>query len=99
MPLSIFTVVSGKRLIKSDFGYLLDFSGDEIISYLLATGAAAGFGATLDVHSTFSDYLDIHFDSFFNKRRCFGWPSLLWIYVHSDIICFCFLCIAQKYNV
>ncbi|KAI9127872.1 hypothetical protein K1719_000865 [Acacia pycnantha] len=69
MALSIFTVVSGKRLIKGDFGYLLDFSGDEIISYLLATGAAAGFGATLDVHSTLSDYLDIHFDSFFNKAN------------------------------
>ncbi|KAK4284149.1 hypothetical protein QN277_001019 [Acacia crassicarpa] len=69
MALSIFNVVSGKRLIKGDFGFLLDFSGDEIISYLLATGAAAGFGATLDVHSTLTDYLDVHFDSFFNKAN------------------------------
>ncbi|XP_054785859.1 CASP-like protein 4D1 [Prosopis cineraria] len=69
MALSIFHVVSGKRLISGDFGYLLDFSGDEIISYLLATGAAAGFGATLDVHSTFTEFLNVHFDSFFNKAN------------------------------
>ncbi|KAK4284154.1 hypothetical protein QN277_001023 [Acacia crassicarpa] len=69
MVLSIFNVVSGKRLINGDFSYQLDFFGDKIISYILATGAAAGFGATLDVHSAFSDFIGLPFDRFFNNAK------------------------------
>ncbi|XP_054786717.1 CASP-like protein 4D1 [Prosopis cineraria] len=77
MALSTFNVVSGKRLISGDFGYLLDFYGDKMTSYLLATGAAAGFGATMDVHSAFSDLIGLPFDSFFEKANASA--SLLFI--------------------
>ncbi|KAG5051274.1 hypothetical protein JHK87_003472 [Glycine soja] len=44
MGFSIFTVVSGKRVLSSYGGYLFDFFGDQIISYLLISGSAAEFG-------------------------------------------------------
>ncbi|KAK4489294.1 hypothetical protein RD792_005098 [Penstemon davidsonii] len=45
--LTIFTVSTGNRLGGDGFAFL-DFFGDKVISYLLATGAAAGFGLTVD---------------------------------------------------
>ncbi|KAM6582552.1 hypothetical protein CsatB_009554 [Cannabis sativa] len=42
--------------------FLIDFYGDKIISYLLATGTAAGFAATKDVKTYFSQqfqFLDL----------------------------------------
>ncbi|KAJ1443163.1 plant integral membrane protein [Sesbania bispinosa] len=49
MTLSIFNMVSGNRALSGDVGYLLDFFGDKIISYLLLSGSAAGFGASEDL--------------------------------------------------
>ncbi|XP_020231920.1 CASP-like protein 4D1 [Cajanus cajan] len=49
MALSIFTVVSGKRVLSGDGGYLFDFFGDKIISYLMISGSAAGFGVTVEL--------------------------------------------------
>ncbi|TKY64870.1 CASP protein 4D1 [Spatholobus suberectus] len=49
MAFSIFTMVSGKRVLSSDGGYLFDFFGDKIISYLLLSGSAAGFGFTIEM--------------------------------------------------
>ncbi|KAL3834810.1 hypothetical protein ACJIZ3_009546 [Penstemon smallii] len=46
--LTIFTVSTGNRLGGDGFAFL-DFFGDKVISYLLATGAAAGFGLTVDL--------------------------------------------------
>ncbi|TKY64869.1 CASP protein 4D1 [Spatholobus suberectus] len=50
MAFSIFTVVSGNRVLSGDGGYLFDFFGDKIISYLLLSGSAAGFGFTVELH-------------------------------------------------
>ncbi|CAJ1841413.1 unnamed protein product [Sphenostylis stenocarpa] len=49
MGFSIFTVVSGNRVLSGDGGYLFDFFGDKIISYLLISGSAAGFGLTVEL--------------------------------------------------
>ncbi|KAK7295714.1 hypothetical protein RJT34_18625 [Clitoria ternatea] len=49
MGLSIFSMVSGNRALNGDGGYLFDFFGDKIISYLLLSGSAAGFGFTIDL--------------------------------------------------
>ncbi|KAK7374827.1 hypothetical protein VNO80_08269 [Phaseolus coccineus] len=49
MAFSIFTVVSGNRVLSGDGGYLFDFFGDKIISYLLISGSAAGFGLTVEL--------------------------------------------------
>ncbi|KAG5051273.1 CASP-like protein 4D1 [Glycine soja] len=49
MAFSIFTVVSGNRVLSGDGGYLFDFFGDKIISYLLISGSAAGFGVTVEL--------------------------------------------------
>ncbi|XP_054785860.1 CASP-like protein 4D1 [Prosopis cineraria] len=69
MALLISNVVSGKRLISGDFGYHLDFFGDKITAYLLATGAAAGFGASEDVQRAFTELLLVPIDAFFNMAN------------------------------
>ncbi|RDX81413.1 hypothetical protein CR513_37917, partial [Mucuna pruriens] len=49
MAFAIFTTISGNRVLSGDGGYLFDFFGDKIISYLLISGSAAGFGFTVDM--------------------------------------------------
>ncbi|QCE16512.1 CASP-like protein 4D1 [Vigna unguiculata] len=49
MGFSIFTVVSGNRVLNGDGGYLFDFFGDKIISYFLISGSSAGFGLTVEL--------------------------------------------------
>ncbi|KAK2359877.1 CASP protein 4D1 [Trifolium repens] len=53
MALSIFSAVSGNRVLNGDGGYKFDFYGDKIISYFLLSGSAAGFCATEDLHRIF----------------------------------------------
>ncbi|KAL4621157.1 hypothetical protein ACB092_06G208000 [Castanea dentata] len=64
IALSIFHVIMRNHLIVSgDGGILLDFYGDKAISYLLAIGAAAGFGATENWKATFDAFgVDKSFD-------------------------------------
>lgn len=60
---TIFHVSTGNR-IGGEGLYQLDFYGDKAISYLLATGAAAGFGLAVDLNrlpgndSPTKDFLD-----------------------------------------
>ncbi|CAL0314615.1 unnamed protein product [Lupinus luteus] len=68
MAFSIFTVVSGKRVISGDGGYFFDFFGDKIISYLILSGSAAGFGVSDDLHSFFKAQ-ELPFNSFFAKAN------------------------------
>ncbi|KAK7394211.1 hypothetical protein VNO78_14733 [Psophocarpus tetragonolobus] len=50
MAFSIFSVVSGNRVLSGNGGYLFDFFGDKIISYLMISGSAAGFGLTVELN-------------------------------------------------
>ncbi|KAE9604925.1 hypothetical protein Lal_00036682 [Lupinus albus] len=68
LGLSIFNVISGKRVISGDVGYLFDFFGDKIISYILVSGSACGFGVSDDLHSV-SKAEDLPFNSFFSKAN------------------------------
>ncbi|KAI4352115.1 hypothetical protein L6164_006396 [Bauhinia variegata] len=56
MAFSFFGLVSGNRVITGNGGYLFDFYGDKVISYLLATGCGAGFGASKDLHNATDGY-------------------------------------------
>ncbi|XP_027929207.1 CASP-like protein 4D1 [Vigna unguiculata] len=49
MAFSIFTVVSGNRVLSGNGGYLFDFFGDKVISYFMISGSAAGFGLTVEL--------------------------------------------------
>ncbi|CAK9181489.1 unnamed protein product [Ilex paraguariensis] len=60
---TIFQVSTGNRLAGGCL-YQFDFYGDKVISYMLATGSAAGFGATIDLRSGL-----LGFGSFFNKAN------------------------------
>ncbi|XP_059669189.1 CASP-like protein 4D1 [Cornus florida] len=60
---TIFQVSMGKRL-GGDGLYQFDFFGDKVMSYILATGAAAGFGVTIDLKPFF---LGSSINHFFNK--------------------------------
>ncbi|AES78114.1 putative casparian strip membrane protein [Medicago truncatula] len=68
MALSIFTVVSGNRVLSGDGGYMFDFFGDKIISYFLLSGSAAGFGASEDLHRIFKAG-ELPLNSFFGKAN------------------------------
>ncbi|KAK4489293.1 hypothetical protein RD792_005097 [Penstemon davidsonii] len=46
--LTLFYLSTGNRLGGDGFAFL-DFFGDKVISYMLATGAAAGFGLSVDL--------------------------------------------------
>ncbi|KAK7295713.1 hypothetical protein RJT34_18624 [Clitoria ternatea] len=49
LGLSIFSMVSRKRVLSADIGYLFDFFADKIISYFLVSGCAAGFGFSVEM--------------------------------------------------
>ncbi|CAK7325682.1 unnamed protein product [Dovyalis caffra] len=57
-------MVTGNSLTSGDGNLVFDFYGDKVISYVLATGAAAGFGATKDMKPLFAG---AGVDKFFNK--------------------------------
>nr|XP_023909295.1 CASP-like protein 4D1 [Quercus suber]XP_023926940.1 CASP-like protein 4D1 [Quercus suber]POE92467.1 casp-like protein 4d1 [Quercus suber]POF14619.1 casp-like protein 4d1 [Quercus suber] len=77
---SIFHIIMGNHLISGDGGALLDFYGDKVISYLLATGAAAGFGVTVDLKETFGLFID---RSFYEKA-----------YASASLLLLAFVCTA-----
>ncbi|XP_019454443.1 PREDICTED: CASP-like protein 4D1 [Lupinus angustifolius] len=68
LGLSIFNVVSGNRVISGDGAYFFDFFGDKIISYLILSGSASGFGVSNDLHSFFKAQ-ELPFNSFFAKAN------------------------------
>ncbi|XP_011069377.1 CASP-like protein PIMP1, partial [Sesamum indicum] len=63
---TIFQVSTGNRLGGDGFT-LLDFYGDKALSYMLATGAAAGFGLTVDLNRGSGSDSDTK--SFLNKAN------------------------------
>ncbi|KAK7831254.1 casp-like protein 4d1 [Quercus suber] len=75
-----FSHYNGKSFNKRDGGALLDFYGDKVISYLLATGAAAGFGVTVDLKETFGLFID---RSFYEKA-----------YASASLLLLAFVCTA-----
>nr|AFK45198.1 unknown [Lotus japonicus] len=68
MALSIFTVVSGNRILNGNVGYLFDFFGDKIMSFVLLSGSAAGFGASEDLHIIFKN-AELPFNVYFAKAN------------------------------
>ncbi|XP_030512567.1 CASP-like protein 4D1 [Rhodamnia argentea] len=59
-------ISKGNQPITSDASALFDFFADKIASYVLATGSAAGFGATKDLKLFFEGTV-LAFDKFFDK--------------------------------
>ncbi|KAF9674741.1 hypothetical protein SADUNF_Sadunf10G0158400 [Salix dunnii] len=59
-------IVKRNAQTSSDGNPVFDFYGDKVISYILATGAAAGFGATKDMKPLLSLTV-LGADKFFNK--------------------------------
>ncbi|KAJ9160108.1 hypothetical protein P3X46_025539 [Hevea brasiliensis] len=49
MAFTLYHVATGNRAMSDDGSLVFDFYGDKVISYVLATGAAAGFGVTKDM--------------------------------------------------
>ncbi|XP_045831489.1 CASP-like protein 4D1 [Trifolium pratense] len=69
MVLSVCTLVSGNRVLNGDGGYKFDFYGDKIISYLLLSGSAAGFGASKDLDRFYKEELEHPLNSFFRQAN------------------------------
>ncbi|KAF8021995.1 hypothetical protein BT93_G2200 [Corymbia citriodora subsp. variegata] len=59
-------ICKADQLISRDGITLFDFFADQIASYVLATGSAAGFGATKDLESLLG-FVGSAFEKFFNK--------------------------------
>ncbi|KAJ7971280.1 CASP-like protein [Quillaja saponaria] len=75
--ISIYSIVTGNRLLSGDAGYLFDFYGDKVVSYLLATGAAAGLGVAKELHPFFKDILELPLNKFFAMAYASGSLLLL----------------------
>ncbi|CAI9113257.1 OLC1v1013830C1 [Oldenlandia corymbosa var. corymbosa] len=60
LPFAIFHAATGKRWIKGSFLPELDFYGDKVVSWILATGVGVGFGITFEVKR----FLDQFFTAF-----------------------------------
>ncbi|KAJ7975814.1 CASP-like protein [Quillaja saponaria] len=69
MAMSIYHVIKGNHLLSGDAAYLFDFYADKVISYLLATGAAAGLGVSKDIHPILKEIVGLPLDSFFAKTN------------------------------
>ncbi|GMH07938.1 hypothetical protein Nepgr_009778 [Nepenthes gracilis] len=54
IPFTLYRIITGRYLMTGRSNILFDFYGDKFISYLLATGTAAGFGGTIDLRSALS---------------------------------------------
>ncbi|XP_050209778.1 CASP-like protein 4D1 [Mercurialis annua] len=63
---TLYNVITGNKVLNiGDASLLFGFYGDKVISYMLATGAAAGFASTKDLKPLFSGSGSA--DEFFNK--------------------------------
>ncbi|KAL4297987.1 hypothetical protein GQ457_09G029520 [Hibiscus cannabinus] len=73
--LSLYHIIKGSPLFTGDAVFVFNFYADKVISYLLATGSAAGFGATKDLKAS-ADALGLtDLDGYFDKG--FASASLL----------------------
>ncbi|XP_062089497.1 CASP-like protein 4D1 [Humulus lupulus] len=71
-------------LNKAKGYFLIDFYGDKIISYLLATGTAAGFAVTKDLNALFNqEFEDDEVDEFCSKG-----------YASASLVLVAFVCTA-----
>ncbi|XP_034699708.1 CASP-like protein 4D1 isoform X2 [Vitis riparia] len=55
IPFAVHYACTGKRLGAHDGLLKFEFFGDKVISYLLATGVGAAFGATFDLKKNLDD--------------------------------------------
>ncbi|XP_010517306.1 PREDICTED: CASP-like protein 4D2 [Camelina sativa] len=82
-----FTISLFATGIKDPFNYQLDFYGDKVISYLVATGSAAGFGVSKDLKDTFLALVALDstdpVDTFFSRG-----------YASASLLLFAFICLA-----
>ncbi|KFK36844.1 hypothetical protein AALP_AA4G179200 [Arabis alpina] len=82
-----FTISQFATGIKNPFNYQLDFYGDKVISYLVATGSAAGFGVSKDLKDAFIALVVLDstgpVDSFFSRG-----------YASASLLLFAFICLA-----
>ncbi|CAF2296982.1 unnamed protein product [Brassica napus] len=83
----IFTICQFATGVTNSFTYQLDFYGDKLVSYLVATGSAAGFGVTKDLKDAFIALVALDstdpVDEFFSKG-----------YASASLLLFAFLCLA-----
>ncbi|XWS74979.1 hypothetical protein CRYUN_Cryun01aG0045300 [Craigia yunnanensis] len=63
---SLYHLATGNRLIAGDGGFLFNFHGDKVISYLLATGSVTGFCVTKDLKAL-ADAIKLDLDDYFDK--------------------------------
>ncbi|XVE99554.1 hypothetical protein REPUB_Repub03eG0209000 [Reevesia pubescens] len=73
---SLYHLVTGNRLIAGNGGFVFDFYGDKVISYIVATGCAAGFGVTKDLKAL-ADARNLDFGDYFDKAYAFASLLLL----------------------
>ncbi|CAG7874162.1 unnamed protein product [Brassica rapa] len=82
-----FTISELATRIKNPINYQLDFYGDKIISYLLATGSAAGFGVSKDLKDALLALVALDstdpVDKFFSRG-----------YASASMLLFAFVCLA-----
>ncbi|CAL9236191.1 unnamed protein product [Arabidopsis halleri] len=82
-----FTISEFATGMKNPFNYQLDFYGDKLISNLVATGSAAGFGVTKDLKDTFLALVVLDstdpVDKFFSRG-----------YASASLLLFSFICLA-----
>ncbi|KAJ4719865.1 CASP-like protein [Melia azedarach] len=62
-----FYISTGNRCITGDGSFTFEFYGDKIASYLLATGAAAGFAVTSELKRSGEEGIPDDVDKFLNK--------------------------------
>ncbi|WZZ55600.1 hypothetical protein YC2023_055707 [Brassica napus] len=92
----VFTISQFATGTIHPFNYLFSFYGDKIISYLLATGSAAGFGVSKDLKDTYLALIDFDstdpVDNFFSKGYAsaslllFAFVSLAVLSVFSSLV-------------
>ncbi|VVB02715.1 unnamed protein product [Arabis nemorensis] len=82
-----FTISQFATGIKNPLNYQVDFYGDKVISYLVATGSAAGFGVSKDLKDVFIALVALDstdpVDKFFSRG-----------YASASLLLFAFICLA-----
>ncbi|XP_057981081.1 CASP-like protein 4D1 [Malania oleifera] len=83
MAFTIYHLSMGHRLVGGDGFYQFDFYGDKAVSYLLATGTAAAFGASVDMKDALSG-TGSSVDKFFEKANAAA-SLLLFAFLFSAV--------------
>ncbi|XP_059306199.1 CASP-like protein 4D1 [Lycium ferocissimum] len=68
LPFALYHAVKGKRLIKGQLLPILDFYGDKVIAFILASGVGVGFGVSIELKNLTDESIENSADESIDRK-------------------------------